>query len=106
MKQRINYHRIEPGWGVFSVDDRDRDTEDFYYYRRLRTEGKLLAYEVFKLTRPQPYHLRVIGPTTSKCECWQFERKGDCRHVEAMIQIHFLQVKPGDATSYDPIARG
>jgi hypothetical protein len=103
---RIRFHRIAPTWGLFSVDRRAIDREDFYFYRLVPCQFSCRAYEVWKLTKKRCFHLRIYTPTTSKCECWQFERTGDCHHIEALIRILYLKIKVGQSVEYDSKARG
>lgn len=64
---------------VISIDA-DKDTE-FYAVKKLPgNELGGTAYSVCRLGAAESYSVRVVAYRAAECECWQFLRRGYCRH--------------------------
>jgi hypothetical protein len=62
----------------------------YYLYREIPCDVGGRGWEVWRLTASEPYNCRT-GDRASEicCDCIGFEARGLCRHVLALMALHF-----------------
>lgn len=68
--------------GVFAIAEGRKLS--FYYFREIASEIGGRGFAVLRLGTTTAYHVRLVSPNDSTCECLGFLRLGRCKHVQAL----------------------